>query len=178
MNSKEYQKELREYCKERHICYQCKQKDAYTMNGHLLCADCTEKQNARCRKWMENPENKKKQNARVKEIKDKRRAEHKCIRCGKQIDENDNHKYCGICRFKERQRYYRKSERPARVYGVVCWMCNKKPVADGRKVCEECYEKLVKTCKENLFNEDGTHKYQMKEDHPWKRGFVYGKNAY
>lgn len=97
---KEYYKKLRE----KHICWICKKTDAYTISGHATCYECTKAKNERQRRYMQNPEARKKQHEKRKEWADKRIENRICLRCGRKLDLWESHQCCKACRVRESER--------------------------------------------------------------------------
>lgn len=124
----------------RKMCYEClgKEQDRYQATGKTQQA----KENDRLRK---------------QESSKKRLLESMCPRCGKHKSVNGG--LCGRCRaygkrYRDNNRQdIARSERPD--YGI-CYICGKKEVLDGKKVCADCYETRLKTLPamwENMNNE-------------------------
>lgn len=133
-------KQTREYLKHAKRCIKCWKMDAYTLNGHTLCADCTEKDNERKRK--ERSRNPYKYRDEQKKIRDKRREEGKCIRCGLKLQSGYSFMTCPTCRILTRNRLRNiraDTDKNIRGQNGICYQCNKKPVMDGKKLCEDCY---------------------------------------
>lgn len=155
--------ELNEYrgkMKQAHICRDCKKQDAYTLAGHTYCFECSEKQRLAKQKARADPAKKEKMLLQKREQIDRYRSENKCLRCGKKL--HNEKRLCEIC-YEIQRRELRKSRGSIpRLYGIICWQCNKQPCMDGRKLCPDCYEKAVKVVCENR------KKVDMK-NHPWRK---------
>ena len=137
-----------QYLKMQHKCTACGTRDAYTMAGHALCADCNEKNNSRSK------ENYKKNSSRKLETqKDRRerlRADGICIQCGSRPVDNAGHSRCAVCRALNARRRRQLSARASRDTANQCGLCLKclKPLADGEeKMCRTCREKVFKFSK-------------------------------
>lgn len=134
MTEKEYYRKRKKY----NLCVRCGQQDAYTMNGRSYCSECAEKKAKVSKKYYEN--NRETVKASQKKYSDKLKKEHKCPRCSKKLDKNDNHKVCPECRAKIRKYYNEKNRGKSKIYGVICWRCNKNKTVENKALCEECYK--------------------------------------
>ena len=131
------------------ICPHCGKVDAYTMNGWARCADCTEKQNERIRRYRkiqrQDPDYSRKCAEQRKQQYYQRRKERKCVQCAKDLPSYDNHVRCAFCRMHDKMNCEpSKMSRDNAQYCNLCYMCLRKEPLKGRRMCEECYEKLVK----------------------------------
>jgi hypothetical protein len=98
------------------------------------------------RNMVKTDEQKQRTAAAIKALKEKRKAEGICVRCGKR-KVSGSYVNCVICRKKtaEKQREYnrRQGRMPGELRGEgYCARCYK-PIDSGR-ICPECYEYLVK----------------------------------
>lgn len=137
MTRTEYQRIL----KENHFCANCKQQDAYTLNGRRRCAECAEKQRESKKRTSENPERRKELNERALRLRDQRKEKGLCLRCEKKAE---NGVYCNLHRLENNRRaekFRREKGVTPRLYGVICWQCNENPVMDGGTLCEKCRER-------------------------------------
>ena len=146
--------------KEHHICRQCGGQDAYTLNGRTYCAKCCEINSERKRKWRsEHPG----ANAEtVRKNREKRKADGVCVKCGRPKSDG-NHVLCSECRAKQHR--YRVAARTCnypRGENGICWLCNKRPVKDGFKICQICYDRAMVRCK--ALNEKRDNR-----DHIWRK---------
>lgn len=137
-------KKNREYLKAIHRCRDCKKIDAYTLMGRTRCADCVAKETERKRISR----NKDKEAEKQKKIREKRKEEHRCVYCGTKLNEEYRYATCNKCRNKqtEYQRTYKAKKFNSnfpRGANSICFQCNKKPVIEGKKLCQECYEKKI-----------------------------------
>lgn len=121
-------------------CVQCGKQDAYTLNGHPYCADCSEYRREYYKKRSKKPEvmahAKEYQNARRKEFKDK----GLCPICGRKS--TPPYVCCKKCRAK----YRAKAREAKKAYvfdDTVCKRCHNHPRLEGKKLCAECYEKMM-----------------------------------
>lgn len=128
-----------------------------------LCVDCGKpviKGKTKCEEHLQ----------RDRELQQKRKNKLKqqglCPNCGK--PKYKNKVLCYECYLKQK-RYVAENRQPTFRELGLCMNCGKKEPIKGHPYCAECYEWRKEICLKTLFNEDGTHKYPMKEDHPWKR---------
>ena len=149
--TREYERETRKFWKSRSRCVECGDKDAYTISGRALCAECVNKRKLRRQREKTDAEKKKE-----RERKESRRitleAERRCTGCGKPLADNDTHKRCPTCRAygkKKATEYREKQGKTPRVLYEelgVCMKCGK-PRATGIetqrgepvKMCADCY---------------------------------------
>lgn len=152
------------YCSSRKICHNCYKKDAYTMGGRWLCAECAAKQ----AEWKHNNVDPIKRNERRRELRQIRIANHECAECGHKLPEDYNFKICAHCRAKKKNNSHKNNPNmfTRGQYGI-CWSCNKRPVKEGKRLCEICYERQIAILK-NIKHDN--------KNHIW-RGMSYGENA-
>lgn len=143
MHNKEQEKKNREYLKRINKCTRCRKRDAYTLGGNSLCFDCTRELreiNARYRDSHREINNEKK-----REERKERKESGCCVRCGKKLPKNSRFINCDNCR--ARQRNYKRKYDSMKGYNYprggngICWTCNKKPAIEGKKLCEDCYQR-------------------------------------
>lgn len=134
--------------KRNHFCRECLRQDAFTLSGRTYCADCSEKRKKQRRDGA-SPESKLQDSVRHKELRDQRRGEHKCVGCGKQLESQDKHVYCSVCRAKRKKNsdtYRAKfNKNYPRGENGICFQCNKAVAMEGRRLCSDCYDKAVKS---------------------------------
>lgn len=130
-------KGLRALLKKNHFCLDCRQQDAYTFSGHCYCYDCNEKRNAKAKERRKRDKSAILHDAKARYWK--RRAEYRCVGCGRELGFLDLGVYCAWCRAKRSNRWKRQYE-PKRVPGM-CYQCTKQAPMKGKKLCAECYEK-------------------------------------
>ena len=139
-----------EYYKMQHRCTACGNRDAFTMNGRALCAECTEKNNRRAlERYHANEAARKSKLEREKKTQDERRANGICIECGKRPVESDKYTRCEVCRSRQLMRYHRNKKRESRDVADHCGLCFKclKPLDNPEsRMCNACAEK----CNESL----------------------------
>ena len=77
------------------------------------------------------------------------REQHRCISCGADIPEFDSHSTCEKCREKRRTKYaeQRSKERKHRPSENKCYICGSTDLLDGKNICTECYERILKNTK-------------------------------
>lgn len=156
MNKSEWDAKLKEF----HLCHDCKKQDAYTLAGRTYCYECAEKQRIKKEQDRKDPCKLAKMRAASAKHKEKYQQEGRCTRCGKRLEHES--RLCGACAEKERRVTKKSKGLPPRLLGIMCWQCNKKPCADGHKLCADCYEKKVKVALQNLGRVD-------RENHPWRK---------
>ncbi len=91
----------REYRKMQHRCRECGKRDAYTESGRLYCADCRERANELHR--VVTDEQKARKAAGEKALREKRKSEGICPKCGKRAI-SAGYLCCDVCRAKNRNR--------------------------------------------------------------------------
>lgn len=132
--------------KKHHRCTACGERDAYTMNGRALCAECCEKVNEYSKKRNAEPSNKETARIKRKQIYENRKSKGVCTRCGKRNAEARKTK-CSYCLNKDKlsHRVPNALSRDIAKDIGVCYLCLKKPAMEGRCFCQDCYEKAVKS---------------------------------
>lgn len=134
--------------KKAHVCVQCGEQDAYTLNGRARCAVCAEK-NLAGKKTKEANE---KSCARMKELYKRRAEQGVCTHCGGKVD--DGYITCKRCRIRGsnmiREKNIENGANWPRGSNGICYVCNKEHVLDGYKVCKSCYDKLMETTKDRI----------------------------
>lgn len=125
-------------------CTRCKAKDAYTMVGHWLCAECSaKKQKKRKETDIAND-----RNGKARELRRKRREAGVCTICGGELSSDDGVR-CSKCSKKWRGYSLRYNDRHQGESDInlprggngICYQCNKLPAIPGKKLCEACYER-------------------------------------
>lgn len=149
-----YRRETRAFMHGLERCTECGAKDAYTLNGRWLCADCEEKH----LDYNRNYYGRKAANIadRRKALRSYRREHHLCTACGKPLDDAYPYKICEVCR----AAYRRKGDKRRRAQGVIprsqwrelglCMRCGA-PRMQGWlawehreiELCEKCYQESV-----------------------------------
>lgn len=132
---------IREERRNYYLCADCGKQDAYTLAGRYLCFECYEKQKAR-RKRCESKID-------YKALYLERKSNNLCTSCGKPTD--GKHRLCDHCRIwtsryeklKRGEHRGEKSNWPRGDNGF-CWLCNKQPHMEDKKLCPECYAKSLK----------------------------------
>ena len=151
-------KENRAYKHRRKRCVRCGEIDAFTLAGRQSCAVCCEKQ---AEYYEQNRE-------RIKAQRKERAAWYKangiCPRCGKPND--SNFESCAECR--DKKKFYQRIRRqkmnvPSEVNwprgdNGICYICNKRPKVEGKRVCEICCGKLMASLeKANALHDNSGH---------------------
>lgn len=137
--------EFRKLRKRAGVCVQCGRDDAYTMGKRSLCERCAEMYRGYFSKYMLDNEKREKRSSMMRDTWDGRKLDGLCPRCGTRPSGN-GYVLCSICRAKQRNYMRRYRNNPPRGEYGVCWTCNKNEVLQGKKLCQECYEKAVKNC--------------------------------
>ena len=138
MSDAAYMRETRALLKKLHLCYDCKQQDAYTLAGRYRCYDCNQRVNEKLRKRKgEHPEAVRAYAARVRQ---KQRAAGLCTMCGKRKP-LPGRVTCKLCIHKVAVRMREKSPEINRPRGAngFCYKCNKRKAMEGYRLCEACY---------------------------------------
>lgn len=150
--NRQYNREEYDFRKSRGLCAECGTRDAYTISGRALCAECCEKRKNRKISEAERQHRKDYLRNRIEVFA----AQRKCDGCGAQLKENDTHKRCPTCRayFRKKSAEYRDKKGVLRreLFGdmEVCMRCGK-PRTPGlktkrgepSKLCAACYEDAV-----------------------------------
>lgn len=135
-----YGKTYREKLKSLHLCLWCKQQDAFTLNGRSYCAECAEKlAQAKYNKTYRNETTRQNRKEARKALRLRHIENHKCSQCGTSLPENYSFKLCEKCRTKNRLRD--KTTTFMRGQNGICWLCNKQPVIENKRLCKTCYDK-------------------------------------
>lgn len=74
---RKYMKEYRENLKKYHLCMNCKNQDAYTLNNHLFCYECT------CKRLGHEPIIREKKTKQWTLPRNERSSHNLCYKCGK-----------------------------------------------------------------------------------------------
>lgn len=125
-------------------CVRCHCQDALTMNRRKFCGDCRDANNQYQREHRNNEASR----TVMKEHYYRRKAEGKCVDCGKRPATGGAVR-CQMCRNARKrrvaERYQRKSAESAANYprgaNGFCYTCNKRPAMQEKKLCAECYGK-------------------------------------
>lgn len=138
----------REAAKAAGKCLRCGKEDAYTMNKHTYCADCTAWYCERGTKWAK--ANRQAINERTRARAAERKQNGECIVCGVKLADNSVYAMCEKCRQKHKA-YRRKAyeaeghiSRTQAEYMGLCKRCCREPAMDGKKLCERCYSDFMK----------------------------------
>ena len=93
-----YMKEYRTLRKRLKLCIRCGNKDERTISGRSLCSVCTEKSREYSKLNPKSPEKRAESYTRKKERWQKRKAEHRCPICNKELDAESKYILCTNCR--------------------------------------------------------------------------------
>ena len=99
---RDYLREYRALRKRLKLCIRCGNKDERTISGHSLCSVCTEKASEYSKLNPKSPEKRAEQCIRKKERWRKRKAEHRCPICNKELDAESKYILCPNCRERAR----------------------------------------------------------------------------
>ena len=135
------QAEYRRWLHSKGLCCDCKQRDAYTMNGRWRCAECGEKFTAR-QLELRDTGRRDKENESARKRTAARKEAGLCVQCGKPAKN-------GKCRCerclkrncegkKESFRRQHPETNLPRGDNSLCWQCNKIPALDGQRLCQSC----------------------------------------
>lgn len=154
-----YMKETRAFFRKNEMCTQCGSKDAFTMNGRSMCAECIEKR----REYMSDyrAKNREKMREYDRNLTARRKASGICVKCGRDMNGDKDHVSCEYCRAKDAARQ-REKRATIRWLDGVCYHCASEPVIPGKRLCQSCYEKAcvsVANARECI----------NKADHPWQK---------
>lgn len=143
-NESEYNKAIREMRKKEHLCIQCGQQDAYTLNGRSRCAICAEA--GRVYDKRRDPAKRKaSQKAKVARWI----AAGKCAKCGR--DKEPGYSLCKRCIARTTAQHRTKKIEQGmnwpRGSNGMCWTCNHKPALPGKKICADCYANCMEALK-------------------------------
>lgn len=143
---------LKYFYKSHNICPKCGQNDI--QQGYATCLQCRMKgreYNAKYRAKMTDEERAARNeysNRKHAELREKRKSAGLCVKCGKRNAET-NKTMCGVCaaKFARYMREYeqRRGRMPRVLFGdgVHCSTCGE-PVMTNKKVCERCYNNVLK----------------------------------
>ena len=148
------------------LCVYCGNKDAYTLGGRSACFDCAEKYaKQKHDKHYANKETIEKRKADRKALRERHIQNHECTVCGKKLPTAYKYKTCKSCRAYNRIRQ-RTTDTFSRGEFGICWTCNKQPSIQGKKLCQECYDRQL-----NILS-----KIPINKNHKWRK-IIYGKYA-
>lgn len=134
------------YWKNKGRCVRCHCQDALTLNGRAYCGDCGEKRRNRAIEYAQTHN----RNAANREQYRRKRETGLCVKCGKPaLPGKARCLECAV-KLKERDRQRNldrhKDTNFPRGGNGVCYMCNKKPVMTGQRLCPGC----AAICRDNL----------------------------
>lgn len=132
------------------VCVSCGEEDAYTMNGRSECAECNAARMERYReRWARSAEMREKSKQAHALRYNERKEQHRCTQCGKPLSVTRSTQVCKRCRIMfsnaQKKSLHKRGgiSRDEAQYYNLCYMCLKKEPLSGRKMCEECYKKIV-----------------------------------
>ena len=157
---RQYNKETYEWLKEHNLCTKCKKQAAYTLNGRVLCYECSYKNNDRFKKSYQNK--KTQMRIRCNEEYAYYKQQGICPICRKRPAPK-GHTLCSVCLGKRKKRYDKNKvksyAREDAIADGLCRTCLKENVKPGYKVCEKCYENL------SIAQEKADRSYLRKSNH-------------
>lgn len=151
-DNKTYYRELRQWCKNHHICTRCYKEPAY--KNHTMCLVCLGNVREYTAQWAKNKWQDEKYRAKISEQnkirRESRKAQGLCPVCGRKITDK-NYVTCEYCRAKDRRSYFKRARKEGRmtwderVSGEYCFVCTK-PLENpdrtkGAQLCEKCKAK-------------------------------------
>lgn len=139
------QSEFRQKRKHAGVCIQCGREDAFTMVGRSYCDRCATQARESAARKRADPVKNNAMNANKKKIREARKSKGLCPTCGKPA--NSGYVLCDSCRAKRRNYMNKYNNHPPRGEYGICWTCNKREAIPGKRLCHECYEKAVETCR-------------------------------
>ncbi len=149
--------------KEHGICVQCRQNNVYSPRSKTLCLQCLEDQKERLKNRKISTEEQYRKNIHLRRYRELLKAFGVCPECAKR-DVPEGHIYCDICLAKKRAKNKRKwrenGSLPRGLYlPTTCMICHKEKPDNGRKLCDECYDKSVKALKKAQQKQDNKNHY-------------------
>lgn len=131
---KELNRQKYNYAKEHGICVKCFVEMA--VPGRVRCETCLDKANKAAEKYRKTHDMHERNHA----MREKRKAEHRCVSCGKSKLYNGS-MYCIDCYIKRRRDVLNRPRKGWKESGL-CLRCGDVP-KPGYKYCERCYEQVV-----------------------------------
>ena len=149
------------FWRNRQRCCQCHREDAYTLAGHVYCADCTKSRVAAKRaKYAANSEHYKQQNRAYAES---RMEAGLCRFCREPAEPGKTMCKYHLLQARNRQRHSYAAAHPEgykRDQPEICLRCTS-PAMEGRRYCPEHYKKQVEICQRI--------RQLATTDHPWRK---------
>lgn len=155
----EYNRETREFCREHHICTECRKETVYGTDR--ICPECRAKRDKYRKSLTE--EQKIRYGNHFKEqqktLYQQRKEQGICTRCGK-LKAMPGKAKCGICLAKDaeihRKRYMnRPNIKEYRKENHLCYYCGCKIDLPKGQLCSSCLER----CRQNGIKSGGGNKY-------------------
>ena len=163
---REYDRKSYAFWKAHGLCTACHGQDAYTLAGRSRCAECAEKNRIQKAAYRERNFD------RLSDTNDdwyyRMKAEGRCVKCGREVEDPANYTTCAMCRAKQRaedaERRLASGKIPKAIASDcgVCGICNRRPAMEGRKTCPECYAQNTRNLAKANAAKEGA-------DHPWRR---------
>lgn len=134
-----------EYFKMQQRCVDCGKRDAYTLNGRAVCANCYDKNKA----WYHR--NRESVNRTTNERYHRKKAEYAasglCSRCGQRPAE-EGYKMCRKCQEYSHMRYMASRRHKGTLLNTGgCTRCHKAEPIEGKRLCAECYAFVCESLK-------------------------------
>ena len=142
-NKREWSRMLRTL----NLCVDCGRKDGRTLDGKCRCRECANKRAVRRKETWDYEHEKELRDAR----KQRRIEAGLCTECGGEKEEPDK-KMCINCQVRWKMR----KERMKLNHGWLprgangkCYQCNRAQAIEGKRLCQECYDKKIAILREN-----------------------------
>lgn len=149
--------------KERHLCVLCGKQDAYTLSGKIRCYDCSQKWNKRNREYTRNYSQSHKD--KIKEYRDTLKKNGICVVCEKNPAVKGKTR-CSVCATRQNFRQAQRNAERNPTLPDGCLRCHHNPRKPGFKVCERCYEQMIRT---QAIGQEKIRETMSRENHPWKK---------
>lgn len=147
-------------------CIRCHKQDAFTLSGRSRCAECVEVNRQQKSSYRE------KHQSRLQDERKswyyRMKAEGRCVKCGREVEDPANYTTCARCRARVRasdaERRLASGKIPKAIAADcgICGICNRRPAMEGRKTCPECYAQNMRNLAKANAAKEGA-------DHPWRR---------
>lgn len=138
-----YYRNLTSWRKENNVCIECGTRQAE--DGYTMCLVCRMDRREINKRYKTSDAELEHHRIHNKQLYDARKAEHKCVNCGKQMPEKWDKARCPQCRARV-NRNQQKSDREKGVLpkdlmgnGMFCAICAKPVEIYGKKLCNRCY---------------------------------------
>lgn len=158
-----YDRESYAFWKSQSRCVACHKQDAFTLAGRVRCAECTVK--SREAKIAHRERNRDRLLEKSRNWYSRMKAERRCTNCGRPVE--GKYSTCAGCRAWQRAVYAERAAKRKVPKSIaadcgICGVCNKRPAAEGKRTCPECYER-------NMKNLEKANAAIERDKHPWRR---------